>query len=359
MAKSNKKGIIAMIVGASMGSLTTFAVSSQMAIYDKMFPRFDRPDYSITPNKIDYQMLKDRFPRKTIRYKSGNVHLQGYYYEAKNPKGIVVVCHGLRSGADDYIPISKFFVDNGFNVFSFDNRGTYDSEGDSTVGMCQSLVDLDNTLKYLSKTEPYKDFPLFLVGHSWGGYAVTSVLCCKTKITACASISAMHSGYQIIYEKGKQYAGKLAAPSKLFLNIYQKLLFNKYTNYDGIKGINESNIPVLVAHGIDDEVIAFDKQSIYAHKDRITNKNVEFYIGKGITGKHTSIWHSVDCLLYKEEVKSELKFLEMKKGDKLTYEEKQEFYRTIDRDLYNEINYELFFRILDMFNLALKPRIKG
>ncbi len=357
MKSKDKKSLIALIVGASMGSLTTIAVTSQVAFYDKMFPRYDRPDYSINPDKINYELYKNIISRTTVRYKVGEIHLQGYYYESLNPKGIVILCHGLKSGADDYLLIADFFVKNNYNVFSFDCTGTYNSEGESTVGMCQSLLDLDSTIKFLSKNKPYNKLPLFLVGHSWGGYAATSVLCCTNKIKACASISSMHSGYDIIYEKGKQYAGNFATLSVPFLKIYQKILFKKYTNYDSIKGINNINIPILIAHGVDDEVIAFDKQSILAFKNEITNPNVHYYIGKGINGKHTSILHSIDCLLYRQEVKSDMKLLEYKKGEKLSYEDKQEFYKTIDNYLYNDINYDLFNKILDLFNSTFNSNI--
>ena len=75
---------------------------------------------------------------------------------------------------------------------------------------------------------------------------------------------------------------------------------------------NDSNIPVLIAHGVDDKVIVFNKQSIISKKDEITNPHVSYYIGKGLQGEHTNILNSNEAIIYQKEVESELKLLEKK-----------------------------------------------
>ena len=90
----------------------------------------------------------------------------------------------------------------------------------------------------------------------------------------------------------------------------------------GLSGSGKTYLAENLSNYFDAEVISFDKQSIYAHRERITNPNVEFYIGKGINGKHSSVFHSIDCSLYRKEIKSEYKLLEYHKGRKFTYEEK-------------------------------------
>ncbi len=348
MAKSKKK-----IVAAILASLTGFsglAISSAILAYDAVFPRTERPDYAVTPGLSCYERIKDELPRKEFFYNSKKNLLKGYYYEAKNAKGLVVVAHGFKSGSDNYLPITQYLVENGYNVFSYDCTGTYDSEGESMIGMCQSLVDLDRTISYLKHNEPYAHQPLFLLGHSWGGYAVSSVLALQSGIRACACIAPMYSGYTIMTEKGEQYVGKVAQTSKPVFTAYQRILFGHYVDHNGVRGINSVDIPVLIAQGIDDKTITYDAQSITAHKNEITNPNVKYYITKGIQGGHDSIWHSKEALLYQKEVESDLKLLQMEKGDKLTYEEKAEYYKTVNHKLYSQVNHDLMKEVIKTFN---------
>lgn len=353
MKEKNKRQLIAAL-GIATGSLSAVAVATHISIYDKFFSRYERPDYSIKPGLFCYDLIKDKISREEIDYKSDDVYLKGYYYKAKRSKGLVIIAHGLHSGGDDYIPIILYLLKNHYSVFSFNYKGTYESGGDSTVGMCESLVDLDHTIDFINSDSRFKNMPLFLIGHSWGGYAVTSVLSIKTNIKACACISAINDGYTIIMEKGQQYAGNLSLPSKPFFDVYQRYLFKNYVDYNGLKGINESNIPVLVAHGVEDEVISFNLQSIIAYKGKITNPNVIYYIGKGLQGGHNSILHSHKAIIYQKEIESDIKLNEMQTKKEMNYSQKQEFNKTINHELYSSVNEELMDMIIDMFNKTFK-----
>ncbi len=346
---SRKKKVVAAIL-ASLTGFSAMMVASAVIAYDAVFPRYERPDYSLYPGEYCYERVKERLPRSEFYYKTKKSELKGYYYTAKEGKGLVVVVHGFHAGADDYLPMVEYFVNSGYNVFSYDCKGTYESKGDSTVGMCQSLVDLDGTITYLKKTQPYSEQPLFLVGHSWGGYAVASVLALQKDIRGCACIAPMNNGYTIMLEKGEQYAGKIALIPKPVFSVYQRILFGDYVEYSGVKGVNSVDIPVLIAQGVDDKVITYNGQSIMAHRNEITNPNVIYYEGLGLQGDHNNIWHSIEAAAYQSQVESGLKKLQMEKGEKLTKEEKAAYYSTIDHHLYSAVNQELFAQIVNMFD---------
>ena len=350
MAKgTTKKKIVTAIVGTLTG-VSGITVASALIAYDSIFPRFERPNYALVAGEYCYERVQDELAREEFFFQAGKSTLKGYYYPSNASKGLVVVVHGFRSGSDDYLPITKYLVQHGYNVFSYDCTGTYDSQGEGMVGWCQSLVDLDNTLAYLQSTAPYRDQPLFLLGHSWGGYAVSSVLALKSGIRACACIAPMYNGSTIMQEKGEQYVGKLAVTSKPVFGAYQRILFGSYVEYNGVRGINSVDIPVLIAQGVDDKIITYDGQSITAHKKEITNPNVSYYIGKGLQGSHDGIWHSKDALVYQSEVESELKLLQIEKGKPLTAQEKAEFYKTVDHSLYSAVNEALMNEIIKTFN---------
>ncbi len=354
LGRTEKKQIVQSLVAVTGLSVT--AVVGAMAAYDSFFPRYERPDYDYYPGIYNYERAEKYVKREEFYFEAGDVNLKGYYYPAENSKGIVTLSHGLHAGADDYLPIIIYLVQNNFSVFAYDGKGTYDSQGLSTVGMCQSVVDLDNALKYINSAPRFCDEPLFLLGHSCGGYAVTSVLKLNKKVKACAAIAAVNNGYTLIREKGEQYAGIIASEGipRIFLDVYQKALFGRYSELNGTDGINSVSIPVLIAHGPEDGVVSFDGQSVISHRGEIINPNVEYYIREGIFGGHDAIWHSERAVLYKNEVSAKLAELKKLRGEKLTKDEKKAFYRELDNELYSEVNRELMDAIIKTFNKAIE-----
>lgn len=342
--------MIAAITGMSIA-----AVLAAVAVYDSCFPRYERPDYAVYPGMYCYERAASFVTREEFYYPAGDVRLKGYYYPAEQPYGLVVVSHGLHAGADDYLPLIVELVRGNFSVFAYDGRGTYDSEGDSTVGMCQALADLDETLNYLSSSARFRSLPLFLVGHSCGGYAATSVLSLHKNVKACAAIAAPNNCYTLILEKGEQYAGALASAGlpRIFLDVYQKILFGKYAECSGVKGINSTKIPVLLAHGTEDKVISFTRQSVVSHRREIKNPNVFYYIRSDALGGHDSIWHSERSAAYRRQIDEGLAALKKEKG-KLSRAELAAYYEGVDHTLYSEANSELTDLILELFKSALK-----
>ncbi len=334
--------IAALIAATGMGAV---AVAAAKELYDSFFKRYERPDYSLVAGLYDYELVKEFLPREEIPFYSGEAKLKGYYYKAKSPKGLVVIAHGFHAGADDYLPMTEYFVKNRYSVFTYDGTGVYDSEGSSTVGLCQSLPDLDSALNFIASDAELSAYPLFLVGHSCGGYAVASALSFHSEVSACACIAAVNNCYTLILEKGRQYGGKIAAEGipKIFLEAYQKILFGKYTEYSALKGVNDTRIPVLIAHGVNDEVISFGAQSLMSHRDEIKNPNAQYYIGVDECGGHDAIWHSARSFEYKREIDEAAALIE-------NDEEKAKIYGSADDRLYSEINYELFDKIKAMFD---------
>lgn len=329
-------------------------IATFMNIYDKVFARYERPDYSLYPGFYDYERVKKLMPRERMSILAGKNTLQGYYYKNKKPLGLVVTAHGIHAGADDYLPIQKYFYDHGFSVFSFDYRGTYDSNGDSNVGGCEPLVDLDIVLAFIERKKIAEGLPVFLFGHSWGGYACLASLCLDHKIQAVGTIGAMNDGAALVNEKAKEYAGVVSRVTWGWVMVYQRYLFKQYNDYNATLGINSKNIPIFVCHGVDDKVINYFEQSVICHKDEIKNPNCIFYTTKGIFGDHTDIMLSLDAILYRKEVESDLNLYQHKLGRTLTDDDKREFYKTIDHERYSNVNEDVLGKILNLYVSTLK-----
>ncbi len=329
------------------------------AAYDSFFKRYEKRDIHTIFGEFDYSRVNERLPRTTFFFPSGRWKLQGYFYPCHDAKGMVVVCHGMHAGADDFIPFIEFFLHNGYAVFTYDCQGTYASEGDSTVGMCTPLVNLDHALTYIENDKQLSRYPRFLFGHSWGGYAATSVLSIHKNIRGCAAVAPFNSGYTLFVEKGEQYSSPFSDMFQIdfpkeFLNTYQTQLFKDYIKYNAVDGINSTDIPVYIAHGKRDFVIGFDHQSVISHRDEIRKQNVLYYIGTDSQAGHNTILHSTRAVAYQEKVEKDLKRLKKEYGRELTQEEQTEFCNGVDHALYSEINMEMMQAILNMFNKALE-----
>jgi alpha-beta hydrolase superfamily lysophospholipase len=341
---------IALATGLQIGTIL-----GAKALYDSFFPRYEKRDIDTVFGEFDYSRVEEILPRTTFFFPSGPWKLQGYFYPCYGAKKMIVICHGMHAGADDYLPFIAYFVHNGYAVFSYDCQGTYASEGDSTVGMCTPLVNLDHALTYIKNDRQLSQYKLYLFGHSWGGYAATSVLSLHKNICGCAAVAPFNSGYTLLVEKGEQYAGSLKDSlvggfPKNFLEIYQALLFKDYTKLDAVKGINSTDVPVFIAHGTQDFVISFNHQSVISHKDEIRQNNVTYYVGTGAHAGHNTILHSERAVAYQQQVEKELKQLKNECDRALTQEEKAAFCRRVDHALYSEVNTEMMQAILNMFN---------
>ncbi len=344
---------IALRTGLKVGTIL-----GAKAAYDAIFKRYEKKDIHTIFGEFDYSRVQERLPRTAFFFPSGRWKLQGYFYPCYGAKGMVVVCHGMHAGADDYIPFIEFFVRNGYAVFTYDCQGTYASEGDSTVGMCTPLVNLDHALTYIQNDSQLSRYPLFLFGHSWGGYAATSVLSIHKQIRGCAVVAPFNSGYTLFVEKGEQYTSAFSDMlpfdfPKEFLNVYQTLLFRDYTRYSAVQGINSTDIPVYIAHGKRDYVISFDHQSVISHRHEIRQQNVTYYIGTDAQAGHNTILHSTRAVAYQEKVEKDLKRRKKEYGREFTQKELTEFCDSIDHALYSEVNADMMQAILNMFNSEL------
>ncbi len=329
------------------------SVTSIISVYNRVFPRCERPNYNLTAGLNCIERMP-QLSRTEFYIESNNNKLKAYYYNSKEAKGLILFSHGLNSGADDYLYVFNALVERGYDVLSYNGTGTYESDGESVIGMCQSLVDIDNVLSFIQSTAPYNKLPLFTMGHSWGGYAAASVLTLKKNINAAAIIAPVRDSTCMIIDKAAEYAGDFMDVAIKVVDAYQQMLFGDYVKYDVISGINSSNIPILIVQGYNDEVINYDNLSVMTQQNMITNKNVRFYLKKGLQGGHDSILHSERANIYRKQIEQKKPFSVKKSGSDLFDESIVNYYKNINHELYSEINIELIDEIINIFDKTIK-----
>ena len=292
MAKSKKgKAVIAGVAAVSAASILTVR-----GIFHKVFARQEKEDDAISLRYKDMSGMV----RKKITIVSGSTHLTGYLYGEASAKGLVVVCHGIAGGGEDNLSMVKYMLDDGYQVFTFDYTGVYESEGASSVGFSSPMA--------ITKEAAGRIIPTLLVD--------------------------------------------LLLP---FAALYQRIVFGKNYNLSAIDGINSCDVPVLVMHGKEDEVISYEGSSIIAQRSHITNPNVEYYTetrpGKS---NHMGIFFTKGGTAYYLAKKEELKMLHDLYYNRVPEKVLSKWFARLDKKQANDLDPLFVKTVLDFLDKNCK-----
>jgi len=346
MSKIKKRVLmIAGIVVALIAAMFAAATAIVAVNMDKQFGRGDYPDARLSLDYY-YDHYSDWYPREEVRFMSGENELHGFIYGAKNDKALLVFAHGIGCGHEDYMKELLWFVDKGWRVFAYDATGSGYSKGEGTMGLPQSALDLDAALTFIENDSRFNSMPIFLMGHSWGGYAVTAALNFDHKIAGAASISGYAVPVEMIYEFSADVVGNARPLIYPSIVLYNKLRFGEFAGLSAVDGINRSDTPVLILHGTNDSMIGYNESSIISKRGEITNPNVQYITLEGIT--HTGMFYTKEALEYVNKFSEERN----KQEDTLSEEELIKLYDAADRELVNQPNEELLTQIEKFFETA-------
>ena len=343
--KKSKLRVLSLVLGGGIIIFSIISMVIVMVTYNAQFPKIERHDSSVSLGLI-YDQLQDQYPRRLVDFDSKGNQLQGYVYGQDSEMGLVVIAHGLGGGADSYLAQIIYFIDQGWQVFAYDATGSYDSEGKSTKGFPQSLVDLDAALTYISSQPQLNGLPLLLFGHSWGGYAVANALHLDYDIKGVVTVSASNSAHEMIVEQGQKIMGAFMVTQHPYLWLYQRMLFGKMASYNATKAINQSDVPVFIIHGVEDEMIAYDGSSIISNFKDLTKPHVKTLSVSDVNRSgHNDLFRSLDSIEYINQLN--IKYLELyhQYNENIPYNIKQEFYAPLDSKLAQDINVELMNEI--------------
>lgn len=290
------KGKIALI--SMMLLIGVISIGSMVYVkmnYDESFSRVDKPDPKYS-GYLRYSDVADAYDRTEIAFESSGNILKGHFYGSEN-------------------------------------------EGESTMGPSQSLLDLEAALTYIQEDQRLNNLPVMLYGHSWGGYAVTSILDSGFDIAAVASIAGFNSPMELLNEQSASLLGVFSPIAYPFLWICQNILFGNTTWVTAASGINSTDTPVMIIHGVKDEAIAYDGASIIAHRDEIINPNVIYKTNsaKNHDG-HNNLFESDAASEYTKTKNMEYKEIYDRYDGEIPDDIKAEYYESVDRFRTSELD---------------------
>ena len=209
-----------------------------------------------------YKWLDNKFKKnevKDIFIKSNDgLKLHGFYIENKKNKGIMIEVHGYRSTAiRDLCPSCYHYYNMGYSLLLIENRTSGLSEGKYITFGIKESDDIICWIKHLNKK--YSDTFIILAGVSMGA---SSILMTMDRLTDKMNVKAIlvDCGYISPYEEVKYCINHyFHIPGILFIdmiNIWCKLIAKFNLKSDNtVDSMKDSKIPVLFAHGEEDDFV--------------------------------------------------------------------------------------------------------
>lgn len=356
MSPRSKK-VLKIVIIAIASLFLIFSIVSFVVIrniFNDMFARVEPSKYTAY---VRYSDVEEKYDRELLSFPSGKHQLQGYLYGADNTKGLVVISHGMGGMAESYTAETVYFVDHGYQVFTFDNTGCNRSEGATSVGVTQSVIDLDAALTFIEAQERFAGLPILLYGHSWGGYAVTAIHNFDHDIAASVSVAGFNAPMEIVLEWSKDMMGGFAYVEYPYIYLYQMMFYGSKTNLSAVDGINSTDTPILLIHGEQDTTILYDGAATIAHRDEITNPNVEYKIcDKELQNGHNNLFNSLDAIQYREELNEEYRPIYESYNGEIPDEILQSFYGKIDKFRAFALDQEFMQDVLTFYEKSLEAR---
>jgi len=273
--------IIAIVHGIVMGKYT--------------YKKFD------AEKNLLYEDVAKDYPRKQVKIISGKNKISAYIYGEKNSKGLIVVAPGHGDANDIKLYEICYFVDSGYRVICFDYTGCYTSEGRAFGGYTQAVYDLDSVLSFCDENPDFAGKPVYLFGHSLGGYAVTTVLNYHHRVDAVVSASGFDNASDQWECSIKRFTGPayfLIRPLNL---AFIRLKYGKDYKLSATEGINSTDIPVLVISAEFDVFYGGNKSPIYEKRNEITNDKCSFILmDKENHNEHYSYFLTDEAIAYQK-----------------------------------------------------------
>jgi dienelactone hydrolase len=204
---------ILIIVCVVVAVLLAAMIAIPSVIYHKFFSlRQDRSPLLKYFSPQDFNLNYRELP---VSYRGKKLYGAVYYTNTlQDCQKLIIFAHGLGPGHCAYMTEIAYYCRQGFAVLAYDNYGCDRSEGDGIRSFYTGAECVIAAYIAAKSDEELKTLPIYLVGHSWGGY---SVLCASLKLNVekVVAFSPFNSETKLLRDfcaKGSKFLSVLIAP---------------------------------------------------------------------------------------------------------------------------------------------------
>lgn len=278
--------------------------------------------------------------------------LNGFVYsgaKVEKYKALIVFSHGMGAGHLSYTTEINYFAQKGYLVFAFDNTGTCTSEGKCLKGFAQGVIDLKYALNFIASKEALKDYPVLLLGHSWGGYSVCNVaaLMPDVSIKGIVALSPFNSTEKLLCDFVKMKTKANVRFLIPFIEIVNLFKFGKAGVLKSCETISSNLIPTLIMHGGNDMTVNVQNSPV-GQKNRISsNPNARTVLYES---KYHNVYLAKDAEQYLNDIFAKIGTLTENS------QEAYEIYQSIDYALITKEDLTVMETILNFFEECIMKR---
>lgn len=268
---------ITLIVIASLFALLIILMLGVNFSLSKVFnKRVDPSQHLKFLSLKDYPglIMKDAYVNSVYKAK---LHGGVFYYKKEKHHGVIIFYHGFLSGYINYLNVINYFAKAGFIVVAFDMYGNYTSEGKSMKGFPVADKDNKQIINFVKNHPELKKYPLFTLGHSWGGHtSLTSLLQEDLAIKKACALSPFNSNVDATYSTSKYL--KLLGPIIYLVNLFK---FGHESTYSVVNALKYTSAEVLIISGDKDHIVkpeySYYKYQKVIEDNALDNVTIKYY----------------------------------------------------------------------------------
>lgn len=315
-------------------------------IFDRRFSTLD--GFKSSWDYLERSSFED-FPAlqrgKLVPVYSNGTKLCLHLYEQPSPKGLFLCVHGIGGLSEDSSScIHDFLFRQGYDVAALDLTSSGRSDGVGVKGLSQSALDVAAAMNFIHSSSLQK-LPLFLFGHSWGAYGISSSLRFDQSPLAIFELSGFADPLAIMTSLPSHYVGfdlSFTAPS---LKKAMEERDPEYAFLSAKEALEKAkNVYCVLVHGDLDKVV-LSKASLF-HADYSRNGVEKIAMeGRG-HGDVMMSSYSVDYLNQAKEANALIYQKYKRNPEKISPEDLRAYQSCFDKRLASMLDQKLFERIV-------------
>ena len=235
-------------------------------------------------------------PAKVDFFSKGS-KLNAFVYESNNnnKSPTFILLHGYPGGEGDPLGLGEKLSSSGINVFVFNYRGTWSSEGKFSFE--NSMEDIESAITFLMRNENIKRFNIdtsniVVGGHSYGGAMALTAAIYNSKIKRIISIAGADESvfgnkllkdknYHDVFIKMLKETEYPVGPVKTNIDSFVNYWLANLDKYDQVKHAESiSDRDILLLGGLDDKDVLLEEHilPLYRKLKELNSNNVEMKV---------------------------------------------------------------------------------